>query len=734
MKKLKYILVLLIFSLSFTSVYSFEIPSGVPAGDTLARMGYLDVTLYGADPTGKTISTKQIREAIRDAQKHQMACYFPSGTYLVDDSLNGVLRVHPNPKFKPGDHFRHRFISEMDYPVYLVGAATPRPVIKLIENAKSYGDPKDPKPVFWLWAQNRGNQHPETAGSLNPRHQQSNIGFNMVLQNFIIDLGENKGAEGVRFAGAQGSVVEDVTVLAKGAFSGFHSCVGQGGGMYNIEVIDGQHGMVITDGAQSKFPVIAGAVFKNQQQEVFKLDQILTPMVVVGFYIEKESGSINSGWPANGLSLIDGVVKYKNPGKNTVLSGADNNLFLKNVYVSGNGILMSDDPKGSELLHDQWNHVLEYNYSNEVGKRLINGVVSKNTSTMKLEPAQQVPSANDFRKKHTWNPDELIHIGMRNDADFIHVADESKYRVPGAPKPANGDDDLDDTEAIQWAIDHYDKVFIPKGTFLISAPLQLKSKTQLSGAGKTYSYLLANDNWQEGKEHVMIKTPADPEATTLISFLNLRINIHVHHDMTRVEWKTGKHSMIKDMRVTSNHAPVTDHKLFSTLKITGPTSGGRIYGWIGHGDGKLSSNPGFRDILVDGSEQGLSFYGVNTERSYSDVQFEIKDTKNVDIYFFKSESGGPNGRGGITNPSTPLRISRSGNIFHTCTTGVLQMLEGKAIVEVNNCENVTVSNIKSFFDVTRNNQEWYLIKENFNGKTHVVKADEEIRLVLFRRE
>lgn len=734
MRYLKIISTLFIVTFIIQSSFSFDLPKGIPADNTLAKMGYLDVTLYGADSTGKTISTKQIRAAILDAQKYQMACYFPSGTYLVDDSLNGVLRVHLNPKFKEGDHYRDRFISEMDYPVYLVGAANPRPVIKLMENAKGYNDPKDPKSVFWLWAQNRGNQHPETAGSLDPRHQQSNIAFNMVLQNFIIDLSENKGAEGVRFAGAQGSVIEDVTVLAKGAYSGFHSCVGQGGGMYNIEVIDGQHGIVITDGAQSKFPVIAGAIFKNQQQEVFKLDHILTPMVVVGFYIEKESGPINSGWPVNGLSLIDGVVKYSNPGKNTVLSGANNNLFLKNVYVNGEGILMSDDPKGSELLHEQWNHIVEYNYSNKVGKSLINGVANVDSSSLKLEQAQQVPSAIDFRKKHTWNPHELIHIGMRNDADFIHVSDESKYHVPGAPKPANGDDELDDTEAIQWAIDHYDKVFIPKGSFLISAPLQLKSSTQLSGAGKTYTYLLANDKWQEGKEHVMIKTPADPNATTLISFLNLRINIHVHHDMTRVDWNTGKHSMIKDVKVTSNHAPVINHKLFSTLKISGPTSGGRIYGWSGHGDGKLSSNPGFRDILVDGSEQGLSFYGVNTERSYSDVQFEIKDSKNVDIYFFKSESGGPDGRGGITNPSTPLRISRSENILHTCTTGVLQMLEGKAIVEVNDCKNVTVSNIKSFFDVNRNNQEWYLIKETFNGKTHVITAEEEIRLLRFHRD
>lgn len=733
MKKIQYILFLLLFSVYCFPAFSFDVPPGVDRENELIQMGYLDVTLYGADPTGKNISTEAIKKAIKTAQEYQFVCYFPSGTYLVDDSLNCFIPVRPNPKYKGGTGWPYPYVSESDQPITLVGAANPRPVIKLVKNARGFGDPENPKPVFWLWAQNRGEQHPETAGSTNPLHQQSNIAFNMVVQNLIIDLGGNKGAEGLRFAGAQGSVVEDVKVLAHGAYSGFHACVGQGGGMYNIEVIGGQHGLVITDAAQSKFPVIAGAVFKDQEKEVFKLDDIFTPMLVVGFYIEKDSGPITSGWPRNGLSLIDGVIKYADTHvHNTVLQGINKNLYLKNVYVNGKGTLLTDDPEGSAFHRKGWNHILEYTYGNENGASLVNGKVYMNKSFMAQEKTRRAPSETFFREKHTWDPKELIHIGMMNDADFISVGNQSKYNVPGAPEAANGDDDRDDTKAIQWAIDHYKKVFIPKGDFVVSAPLRLKSNTQLLGAGKTYTNLIASDDWAH-EEHIMIKSPADPDATTLIAFFNLWVNVHVHHDMKRVEWKTGRNSIIKDIDVTSNIAPVTDHKLFYTLHISGPASGGRIYGWGGHGDGRLSSNPGFRDIFVDGSRQGLSFYGVNTESSYSDVQFEIRNSKNVNIYYFKAESGGGNAWGGITHASIPIKIVNSENILYSCTTGNMVMDEGNAIAEVENCRNITITSMKSFFGTNRNNKEWYLVKESYDGKTHFIKADKDIRLVHFSR-
>jgi hypothetical protein len=50
--------------------------SGLPQDDLIA-LGYLDVTLYGADPTGKIDSTSAIQKAIDDGYQHRLVIFFP---------------------------------------------------------------------------------------------------------------------------------------------------------------------------------------------------------------------------------------------------------------------------------------------------------------------------------------------------------------------------------------------------------------------------------------------------------------------------------------------------------------------------------------------------------------------------------------------------------------------------------------------------------------------------------
>ena len=58
--------------------------------DPSVRAGYLDATLYGADPTGKEDSTKAIQAAINDGRDYVMTTYLPPGDYLVSDTLLGT--------------------------------------------------------------------------------------------------------------------------------------------------------------------------------------------------------------------------------------------------------------------------------------------------------------------------------------------------------------------------------------------------------------------------------------------------------------------------------------------------------------------------------------------------------------------------------------------------------------------------------------------------------------------
>jgi hypothetical protein len=55
--------------------------------DALVQAGYLSVTRFGADPTGQTDATQAIQQCIDEAFRHHLACYFPTGTYLISAPL-----------------------------------------------------------------------------------------------------------------------------------------------------------------------------------------------------------------------------------------------------------------------------------------------------------------------------------------------------------------------------------------------------------------------------------------------------------------------------------------------------------------------------------------------------------------------------------------------------------------------------------------------------------------------
>ena len=65
-------------------------------GSASAALGYVDVTKgpFRADPTGKKDSTQAIQAAVLFARDHQMACFFPAGTYLLSDTLSCTQQLY----------------------------------------------------------------------------------------------------------------------------------------------------------------------------------------------------------------------------------------------------------------------------------------------------------------------------------------------------------------------------------------------------------------------------------------------------------------------------------------------------------------------------------------------------------------------------------------------------------------------------------------------------------------
>ncbi len=656
-------------------------PPGIDPNNELYKLGYLDVTLYGADLTGVDDSTDEIKEAINDARDYSLVCYFPTGTYLVSDTLTAKLPATQNANGQWNVNRRK--------PCVLVGGY-PRPTLKLADNATGYGDENNPKPVVWIWAEPRGDSG-SIPGDNDPWEEEHGIAFNMVFKGIDLDLNNNSGAIGVHFNGAQGSTLEDVTVIADGAFSGFRGMHGgAGSGYYNVEVIGGKHGVVITDPLQSLCGTYAGAKFTNQEEEVFVLP-IWSPMVITGFHIEKVSGPIVSGWASRGgISLIDGAIEFTGNNTSPVFNVPNaKNLILNNVFIKGANTLRSGVP----LNTTEWNEVVQYTFCGSSGENLVNG----NTNQSELIDINLgVPDINFLLEKHIWDEATYPKIEDRFDTDFVDVTDPIKMNG----NQAIGDGIADDTDALLYAIDNYYKVYLPKGIYKVNEPIRLKYHTKLFGAGKTYSIIRADKNWKPTDGTAIVETIYNASAQSSLSWILIESHLKENPMLTSLKWRVGADTYIRDIMmgytdwVHPDSSYIHNHHAFEFSHF----GGGKVYALAAEWTKNQPASKGdyYRGLLVDGTSEPLNFYGLNVERVQSPIQAEIRNSSNVNIFFYKSEAGAYSGGADTLAPSLPILVKNSCNVnIHACT-GNIELENGSGTVSIENSSKIQVNAVKGY--------------------------------------
>jgi hypothetical protein len=656
---------------------SSQLPPAIPPDNVLLKSGYLDVTLLGADSTGTFFSTQAIRDAVRLARDNNLVCYFPSGTYLVDDTIRCMKEsVFENNKWKTVNHY-----------CQIVGDPRKRPVIKLLPGASKYQDEENPLPVFWLYAMSAWGQQPECEGSTDPLCGQSNVSFNQMVKGLNFDLGRNPGAVAIRHPGAQGSTIEDVYIDARNAFAGIYNPPGQAGGTYNVEIEGGKYGIYqarVGGRYQSKFTIIAGCTFRNQEIAAINID-LSHPVVLVGFHIIQESGPVNRNLPQDGLSLIDGVIELS--GGN-IFHSTGRSLYLENVYVKGSTEVangwMIDDP-------ENWTHIQEYSYCNSGNSRnLINGSINTSQFRKKLEgiTLNRDSLVQNTLDKHRWSNSDFPHF-------FSTATVNVKDPVLMQGNPAKGDGVSDDSDALEFAIANFQNVFLPKGNYTVSRTIKLEENTNLFGMSRTYTSIGPSDSWNGINGNALIETANDPAATTSLSFINVRSSgSHPLH------WKAGSHSLVRSVN--------------SRNVIINENGGGR---WF------ALSNVGSQ-LKIEGTTQDLAMYATNPERA-SDPQYEIMNAENIRLFYVKTEAG-TDGHSYMTS----LRIRNSGNISVYGSTGNVQLNEsgGLGMIEVINSDDVKVVHANPFKTGTN----WFTLKEIYaKNVTGIIPGT---KLAMYRRD
>lgn len=611
--------------------FPLELPQ-VTTEQALLSTGFVDVTHapFLADASGETDSTVALQHAIEFARQHYLVTYLPSGTYRVSDTLECSQGVAAWTGSK--------ILNDREGPCVIVGSRSgSRPKIYLAPNSPGFGDPTDRKRLIYFWSL-----------GFDAVTEQPNISMNQMVINVDIEIGQgNAGASAIYLRAAQSSSVQDVTIDATYGHTGLEGAAGCGGSNFGVKVIGGAVGIDYTVGQPS--PTLAGITLIGQRENAVRYGT-MNPLSMVGMKIvvpDNATGPairVTTGAPLNGmLSMVDSEIEYQSASPGKVAIQTNRSVYLENVYVKNVGKIVS--ASDGEVLGGNangWMHVDEYahgvrppvfraggkSYQYETAA-FVDGQAAGASVTKAVRTG--IAPAADLQSRHLW------------DSGF------ASWQSPGAVNVkqlgAHGDGLQDDTNALQQAIDTSDIVFLPRGYYRVSRPLQLRSHTKLVGPATHLAVIYARSGaaYQNAAAPApVVRTADDANGTAAMAFLT----VHASTDLPgayAIHWRTGRHSIFRSVNVgrfsvySRSWIPGKPNGYASSFPFTliSGNGGGKWYNYNIQDSVKMTKD--YRHLKVDGTREPLRFYQLNPEKGELEALVEINNAKNVDIFGMKTE-------------------------------------------------------------------------------------------------
>eukprot|EP01045_Picozoa_sp_COSAG04_P010716 COSAG04_NODE_663_length_11444_cov_4.242045_4_plen_315_part_00 len=173
----------------------------------------------------------------------------------------------------------------------------------------------------------------------NPGSEDVNMNQAIRGVDFEVEPG-NPGAIALFFHGAQGGVIQDITVrLAADSFAGFGGGGGAGTSHINVEVRGGVHGVYFLESEPT--PALVNARLLNQMGTALVASHQQT-LVVAGLHIRRHPAAtgpaIRAYWSGHQnnaqLSISDSVIECGGDGSSAAIS-AGTSVYLRGVYTKG---------------------------------------------------------------------------------------------------------------------------------------------------------------------------------------------------------------------------------------------------------------------------------------------------------------------------------------------------------------------------------------------------------------
>ena len=311
----------------------------------------------------------------------------------------------------------------------------------------------------------------------------------------------NPGAVGIRHRAAQGSSIQDATIFAGDGFAGISGGMGSGGSPVGVTIVGGNFGVFMEDCQPA--PVLTGITLKQQKEAAILYTGISQTLTAVGIHITMAPHSTTavlanvSDHAGGQISFVDSVIELPPQADQQACAAfrMAHNIYLNNVWVRGtcqtlvafDGVRPNIVRNGSAHGED-WTHVgelavgINYNKSASTCHPVRSPVVLNGSRSINdladIVHGDAVPPEN-IQSQHLWT-----------ESTFPTFQTTGACNVKVAPYNAVGDATADDTASLQRALNECSVTFLPKGAYLISRPLVVRSNTSLIGVARHLSRLL----------------------------------------------------------------------------------------------------------------------------------------------------------------------------------------------------------------------------------------------------